>query len=86
MSYDNRLENLNKLILQLDSIPEYQPNEPELQIATLQQLYTELNSLNVAVSTAETVLANARAARNEVFYKSLSGMVNIAADVKTYIK
>ncbi len=86
MSYDSRLENLNKLTLQLSSIPEYKPNEPELQIATLQQLYTELSSLNVAVSTAETVLANARAARNEALYKSLSGMVDIAADVKTYIK
>jgi len=45
-----------------------------------------LNSLNVAVSTAETARANARAARNEVLYNSLSGLVDIAADVKTYIK
>jgi hypothetical protein len=86
MSYDNRLENFNKLIQQLGSIPEYKPNEPELQVATLRQLHADMNTLNTAVMTTEQALGNARIARNEVLYKELSGLVNIAADVKTYIK
>ncbi|MTK52084.1 hypothetical protein [Paludibacter sp.] len=86
MSYDSRLENLNKLVLQLGSIPEYKPNEPELQVATLRQLYNDMSTLNSAVVTAEKTLDNARIARNEVLYKSLSGLVDISADVKTYVK
>jgi hypothetical protein len=86
MSYDSRLENLNKLILQLGSIPEYKPNEPELQVATLRQLHTDMSTLNATVVTAEKALGNARIARNEVLYKSLNGLVDISADIKTYVK
>ncbi|MDP4202020.1 MAG: hypothetical protein Q8861_04950 [Bacteroidota bacterium] len=86
MSYDSRLENLNKLLLQLGSIPEYRPNEPELQVATLRQLYNDMNTLNTTVVTAQTALDNARIARNEVLYKEINGLVDIAADAKTYVK
>ena len=35
MSFDSRLENFDKLIQQLASIPEYAPNKPELQVSSL---------------------------------------------------
>ena len=86
MGYDNRLENLNKLIMLLNSIPEYNPNEEELKITTLTALYEDLRAKNTAVVETTTPLSNARIARNDVMYKPLSGLVDIAFDSKVYIK
>lgn len=86
MSYDNRLDNLDKLIKLLASIPAYAPNEADLTTAALTTLYTELETKNLTVTTAETPLNNARMARNEVLYKPSTGLIDISGDIKTYIK
>ena len=86
MGYDNRLENLFKLIMQLKSIPEYNPNEEDLKTSTLEALYQVLKTKNEAVVETTTPLSNARIARNETMYKSISGLVDIASDAKMYIK
>ena len=86
MGYDNRLENLYKLIMLLNSIPQYNPNEEELKISTLTAMYEDLKTKNAAVVEATTPLSNSRIARNEVMYKPLSGLVDIAFDTKVYIK
>ena len=86
MGYDNRLENLYKLIMLLTSIPQYNPNEEDLKISTLTALYEDLKAKNSAVVDAYTPLSNARIARNEIMYAPLTGLVDIAADSKTYIK
>jgi hypothetical protein len=86
MGYDNRLENLYKLIMLLNSIPQYNPNEEELKISTLTALYEDLKAKNTAVVETTTPLSNARIARNETMYKPLSGLVDISFDSKVYIK
>ena len=86
MSYDNRLDNLDKLIQLLSSIPLYTPNEAELKVASLKNLYTDLKTKNTAVINATTTLSNARISRNETLYKADIGLVDTALDVKTYIK
>jgi len=86
MGYDNRVENLYKLIMLLSSIPEYNPNEEELKISTLTALYDNLKAKNFAVVETTTPLSNSRIARNEVLYKPLAGLVDIAFDTKIYIK
>ena len=86
MSYDNRLDNLDKLIKLLSSVPQYIPNEADLKITALTALYTDLKAKNLAVINAETPLSNARIARNDIMYKDNIGLVDIAFDVKTYIK
>jgi len=86
MSYDNRLNNLDKLIKLLASIPLYAPNEVELKVATLTALYNDLKAKNAAVVAATTPLSNARIARNDLLYKPNTGLVDIALDTKTYIK
>lgn len=60
MSFDNRLDNFDKLIKLLASVPEYAPNEPELSVEGLTALYNDLNSKNLAVIAAEVPLTNAR--------------------------
>ena len=86
MGYDNRLENLYKLIMLLNSIPEYNPNEEELKISTLTALYEDLKAKNTAVVETTTPLSNARIARNDIMYKPLLGLVDISFDTKVYIK
>ena len=86
MSYYNRLDNLDKLIKLLSSVPQYIPNEADLKITALTALYTDLKAKNLAVINAETPLSNARIARNDIMYKDNIGLVDIAFDVKTYIK
>jgi len=86
MGYDNRLENFYKLIMLLQSIPQYNPNEEDLKISTLTALYEDLKTKNTAVVNAYTPLSNARIARNEVMYTELTGLVDVSSDAKVYIK
>ncbi len=85
-SFDNMLDNLDKLIQLLQSIPQYAPNEEDLKVEALQALYDDLSAKHAAVKIALAPLSNARIARDEVLYKALTGIVDIAFDTKTYIK
>ena len=84
--YDNRLDNLDKFIKMLSSVPQYAPNEADLKIAALTALYTDLKAKNLAVINAEIPLNNARIARNDTMYKDDTGLVDVASDVKTYLR
>ena len=86
MSYDSRLDNLDKLIKLLASVPQYAPNEADLKVTALTALYTDLKAKNLAVINTEVPLNNARIARNDIMYKENIGLVDIALDIKTYIK
>ena len=86
LSYDSRLDNFDKLIKLLTSITQYAPNEADLKVTALTTLLTDLKAKNTAVITATTPLSNARISRNDILYKELSGLVDIAQDVKSYVK
>lgn len=86
MSYDSRLDNFDKLIKLLASVTLYTPNEADLKVSALSSLYNELKTKNTDVVTAAIPLSNARISRNDVLYKDLTGLVDLASDVKTYIK
>lgn len=86
MSYDNRLENFDKLIKLLLGIPPYKPNEQELTTESLVALYNDLKTKNSTYVAAGVALAKARSERNQVMYKEGTGMVDLAADAKTYVK
>jgi hypothetical protein len=86
MSYDNRIDNLDKLIKLLTSVTLYVPNEADLKVAAITTTYTDLKAKNLAVINAETPLTNLRIARNAVLYNPNTGLVDISVDVNTYIK
>ena len=86
MSYDSRVDNFDKLVKLLASVPEYAPNETELTTESLTTLYNDLSAKNSAVINATVPLNNARIARDQVLYAPLSGLVDISVDVKTYVK
>ncbi len=86
MSYDSRLDSFDKLIKLLTSIPLYAPNEAEIKVTALTALYNDLKTKNTAVITTQVPLSNARIIRNDLLYKEITGLVDIALDSKTYIK
>jgi len=86
MSYDNRLDNFDKLIKLLTTVTSYTPNEADLKVTALTTLFTDLKTKNTAVLTAEVPISNARITRNDVLYKANTGLTDVAADVKAYIK
>ena len=86
MSYDNRLDNLSKLVNLLSSETGYAPNENELKVATLNTMLTTMKAKNTAVINAITALSNARIDRNKILYKEGTGLYDIAMAVKAYVK
>ena len=86
MSFDSRLDNFDKLIKLLLSIPQYIPNEADLKTTSLVALYNDLKGKNLSVITSNVSLSNARIIRNDSMYKDNSGLVDTAIDIKTYIK
>ena len=86
MSYDSRLDNFDKLIKLLSAVPAYNPNETELKVSSLTALCTDLKNKNSAVSIAEFALNNARIVRDDILYKTNTGLVDTSVDVKNYIK
>jgi len=86
MGYDSRLDNLDKFISLLSTVSQYNPNEEDLKIDSLKTVYSDLKTKNTDVVTAYIQLDNARNNRNEILYKPLTGLVDLASDSKTYIK
>lgn len=86
MSYDSRIENLDRLIKLLTGITAYKPNEADLKLTALTAMINNFIALNTAYKTAETNLFNARNKRNELLYNEPNGLVNTANAVKMYVK
>lgn len=86
LGYENMLDTFDKQVRLLASIPQYAPNETELQLATLQNLYARLKAENMAVKDAVTKLSNKRLARNESMYNEETGLVALASFTKNYVK
>jgi hypothetical protein len=85
-SFDMRVDHFHKLVQLVKATPVYGPNETELQVVTLQALHASLEAANNAVKDAYTDITNARDQRDTVLYKAPTGLVDVAADVKKYVK
>jgi hypothetical protein len=86
MNFENRLDNLFKLIQFLTIYPAYAPNETDLSIAGLSALYNDLKAKNQAANDSEIPLKNARIARGSALYTPVTGLVYVGQDTKSYIK
>lgn len=85
-SYTQLAEHFENLVLLLSGDPTYAPNETELEITELENYRDELKDANLGVIEAVPPVSNARAARNDVMYADTTGLVDIAALVKKYVK
>lgn len=84
--YDIRLSNFQLLLKLIEEIPEYNPNEEDLQVATLEAYYADLKNKNSDVATAIAALISARISRDNLLYAPKTGLVDIALTVKAYVK
>ena len=85
-SYEMQIDHLEKLIELADVEPKYNPNEVPLQVATLTNYKTELETINTTVKNTYTPYSNAMIARNKKLYNSETGLVARAQLVKNYVK
>jgi len=86
MGFDNRIDNMDKLVQLLSAQPGYAPNETDLTTAALTTQHANMKTANTAVINAYTTLSNARVARDKTLYQPKTGLVDITLDVKTYVK
>lgn len=86
MSRTQRIENLDALISLLISNVLFNPNEIDLQTATLSALSADLKAKTAAVQSAFVVLSNKRAARDAVFYTDETGLVAVGNLFKRYVE
>ena len=86
MGYDVRLQNFDKLIQYLASIPSYTPNESELTIKGLITFHDDLLNKNQAVANSDIQLTQARIFRTENFYSPSTGLAYAGNEAKSYIK
>ena len=85
-SYDMLTENFSALIDLVSSVPSYAPNETELTVTSLTTFHSNLQTENTNVINEEVVYSNARISRNSVLYAKNMGLVEIALEVKKYVK
>lgn len=86
VSYSQLIQHFTTLVNLIETVSSYQPTENDLKLDTLQTYITELNSLHSEVSTAYISIGNTRMERNQILYKPLVGLINIALSVKLYVK
>lgn len=85
-SYDQQIQHFTGLISVLQSETTFTPNEADLKITALNTKLADLIAKNNAVFSAHTTISNSRLARNKTLYKADTGLVDIAGEVKKYIK
>jgi hypothetical protein len=84
--YDSKVEYLSKMIDLLGTIPAYAPNENDLKIASLNALLAAMKASNTVVINATTNVKNAAILRNGLLYKDVTGLCDVAQEVKDYVK
>ena len=85
-SYDQQIQHFAGLISVLQSEGSYTPNENDLKIVTLTAKQADLTAKNNAVATAYTNVSNSRISRDTTLYGTTTGLFDIAAEVKKYVK
>lgn len=85
-SFDMQIQHFNALITVLQSEISYKPNETELKISNLTAKQSFLELKNKEVSLAYVNVSNSRIMRDRTLYGSEIGLVDVATEVKKYVK
>lgn len=85
MSYDQRTNNMDLLISLFQNTPNYNPNEIEYKIATLQAEKAQMLQATQGVANTFVPLNNARAIRNNTMYLSDDNLVDTFNKAKDYL-
>ena len=85
-SYDQQIQHLAGLNSILISEPSYAPNESELTTTTVTDKINKLTAKNHEVADAYTKISNSRISRDKTLYGIETGLVDVALEVKKYVK
>lgn len=85
-SYDMQIDHFDKLIQLVTIEPKYIPNETPVQVVSLNDYKTQLETINTAVKTNYVPYSNAMIARDKKLYDPVTGLVERAQIVKNYVK
>jgi len=85
-TFVQRADNFATFIGILAAEPSYAPNEGDLKVVALQALLARMVALNNDADLAYRALKKARNTRDESLYTELTGLVDVALGVKTYVK
>ena len=85
-SFVNKADTFNQLVTFLSLDSNYAPNETAIKVVTLQGLYSTLKGMNDGIGTVIAPVDGARITRNKVLYAADTGIVDIALQVKDYVK
>ncbi len=86
LSFDLMIQHTATLFAIVSSEASYDPTEADLTVAALSNRLADLVAKNQQVASAYTDVSNARIERDKLLYQPLSGLVDIAASVKSYVK
>ncbi len=85
-SYANQVIHFGELVGKISAEPTYAPNETELQQANLVIFLDSLNTANQTVATAQQPYLDSITERTTAFYAAKTGLVDLALEVKKYVK
>lgn len=85
-TFNSKLENSEKYILLLESIPDYKPNEPELTTPALRSKLVDLKVKHEQLVSAVAAFDAVRLSRDSMLYADNTGLVYNGQNAKTYTK
>jgi len=86
LSYTSRATNFQSLVSLLSAYRNYTPNEPDLTITHLGDLYAQLKNFNNEAEKKGYALITARKQRNDLLYFNPVNLLSIVLPIKDYIK
>jgi hypothetical protein len=86
LTLEKRAEDFSQIIAFLEMIPNYQPNNTELDIAALKAYQLEMEQINAEVAASDNSLSNERHKRDLVFHNEENGIIVVGRQVKAYIR
>jgi hypothetical protein len=85
-SFTRKQDNFAELVTFLEGEPNYQTNELNLKLESLQAMVSELEARNDAVSMTEANYTTALIARDKLFFEQPDGLVPRTKIVKSYVQ
>jgi len=84
-SYDQRTNNFDTLISLLKNTPNYNPNEVEFQVPSLEAMQSKMLDQTELVGNTFAPFNTARSERNKVVYNNENNLIDVALTTKSYI-
>lgn len=84
-SYDQQIENFSKMILLLENVAIYTPNESDLKVASLQVVLQNMILSNTKATGSDANLRASRIDRDKFLYAPDTGVLDLIKKSKAYI-